>query len=401
MTIVFQAVVGLSLLLGLVAVFLSAKNWHWSQLVLLLFILFTGAGVFYMTAKTLGKRKEVMSKIPRLEKDLERFRLQNERLLNGDTNETGIRELDHRLNLLLRERGRVWREVTPAGPLNPAGQIAVKIPSPVPHGLEQGAILYAFETGAPTPNNPQAGPDPQYLGEFRVIDVAETGATLESTHLLTQRTGQRIAESQMPWSLYESMPTDQHSLFTGFSEEELRQLLPDETVDEYIRHGQEASPDDIRRGHVIGLDNNDERVLPDNINEAVKKLYNRPLRDYSYIFGELTVQRVNNLALIQSTREDNTRLETALKSAEELAEFRESEIAALTKNLAGMKQDRSTVESLLQTVQTQLNNAQARIKSLVAQNLAQAQRYTALHRERIRQINSLAPPLTGTSFTSP
>ena len=358
-----------------------------------------GAGVFYMTAKTLNKRKEVMSKIPRLEKDLELIRKNNELLLNGTSEEKGIRELDHQLTMRLRERGRAWREVAPAGQLNPAGQIEVQIPNPVPHGLEQGAIIYAFESGAPNPEAPQKGP--QYLGEFRVIGVTEGGASLESTHLLDQRTGNRIAQSQGPWSLYETMPVDRHELFTSLSEEELGALLPSETRNEYLRHGQVATPDDLQSGDAIGLDANDVRVLPDQIDDAVKKLYDRRLRDYSYIFGELAVRRITNTALIMSTREDIQRLETALKSAEDLGQFRETEKEALVKNLEGMKQDRSAVESLLGMVQTQLNNAMSQIESLVAQNLEQAQRYTALHRERIRRINSVAPPLTGSSFTSP
>ncbi|MCG8449979.1 MAG: phage holin family protein [Pirellulales bacterium] len=398
MTIVFQALIGLALLTGLVAIFLSAKNWHWTQLVLVMFILFAGAGVLYMTAKTLGMQKKLRAEIPRLEKDLARLQESNQRLLKGAGDQKGIRELDHRLQIVLRERGRVWRQVQPAGQLSQDGNIAIEIPHPQPHGLEENAIVFAFETGPPNAAAPQNGP--QYLGEFLVKKVSAGGATLETIHLLNPRSGERIARSKGPWSLYETMPVDRHKLFAGFSEEQLRQMLPAQSVDEYLRHGSPATADDDE-WHVIGLDENDERVGPENIDQAVKKLYDRPLRDYAYLFSELAEQRVVMLASIQAVTEDNKRMEVALKSAEQLGEFREAEKEALAQNLLGMQRDREAIESHRDLLQTLLQKTRTLIAAKIAENSDFARRYTETQMELMRQINSSAPPPGGASFTSP
>ena len=40
------------------------------------------------------------------------------------------------------------------------------------------------------------------------------------------------------------------------------------------------------------IDENDQRLPPDQLGNAVRKVYNRPLRDYAYLFSELARQRV-------------------------------------------------------------------------------------------------------------
>ena len=202
----------------------------------------------------------------------------------------------------------------PPDKVDPQGRVSVDITKQLPHGLEEDAIVYAFEAGSATATESAEGK--QYLGEFRVTVVQAAGVTLEPVLLIDNRAGERLAASEGPWSLYETMPIDRHRLFAGYSEEALRAMLPAESVEEYLRHGTEATRDDDQ-WHVTGLDEDGKRVGPDNIDQAVKRLYDRSLRDYAYIFNELAGNKVVTLARQEAVTKDNDRLVKALAGAEE------------------------------------------------------------------------------------
>ncbi len=396
MTILFQILMGLALLMGLVTLFLSSKNWHWTQILLVTCILFAATGVLYMATETASIHQELRSGIPRLEKQLATLEQQNELLLKGSDDQKGIRELDHRLQIVFRERGRVWRQVQPTGQIDNQGRIQVEILNPQPHGLDQDAIVFAFETGPPNNDSPANGP--QYLDEFRVVSVEANGVTLESVHLLLDpRKRELLARSKGPWSLYETMPADRHKLFANYTDEELQQMLPAATVEEYIRHGKPANDDDDQ-WHVIGLDENDQRVA-ENIDQAVKKLYDRTLRDYAYLFSDLARQHVVMLAEIRSVSEDNKRIETALKSAEELSAFRTEESENLAQDLNGMQQDRAAIEKHRDQLTQVLAHAKSRIDDLLTKNIEMANQYTEIQLSQMKTINALAPKPAGPVLT--
>ncbi len=388
MVIVFQILIGLALLVGLVAIFLSAQNWHWTQVVLVACILVAAAGVLYTTTKTAATHEKLRAGIPRLEKQLADLRERNRLLWQGTDSQTGIRQLEQRLKIVSRERGRVWRAVQPADPLDPQGQISVKVPRPTPHGLAPDTVVFAFETGQPNPASPADGP--QYLGEFRVTAVQQDGAQLEPTQLLDEQSALRLQQSQGPWSLYETMPADRHKLFAGLSAEELRQLLPEPSVQEYLRHGQPATPDDDQQD-VIGLDQDGQRVDLDQPAAVVQRVYDRPLRDYAYLCSELAAQRVLILAQIRAVTEDNQRRTQALRSAEKLSVFREHQKVLLAQDLADMQSDRTAIESHHDLLQRQLHNAQAQIEARLAGNVRLARQLTEIQRTWQQTIDASAP----------
>ena len=388
MALVPQILIAVALLAGLISVFLSAKNWHWTQVVLVLFVFLSGLGVLYLATKTASAHKKLRANIPRLEKELADAKAENEDWIKGTDEREGLRQLEHRLAIAVRDRGRVWRQVRPVGQLDAQKHIEVEVLQPQPHSIEQDAIIFAFEAGPPDVAEPDNGA--QYLGEFRVVETSPTGVKLEPVHLLHARTGKRIDQSQGPWSLYETMPADRHELFANFSEKELRELLPAKALDEHVRHGTPATADDDQ-WDVIGLDENDERVGPDKIDTAVKRLYSRPLRDYAILFGELAEQRVVMLASIQAVAGDNRLKETALKSAEELGEFREEEIRNLAVDLTGMERDREAIESHRDMLLLQLKNAQQLIDAKLTENSGLAAALTKRQLGLLRYINSTAP----------
>jgi uncharacterized membrane-anchored protein YhcB (DUF1043 family) len=372
--LVFQILLGILVLGGLVAIFLSTKYWHWSLVTLVSFIFLFGIIFLVLAADTMRIHRNLRMNLPRLEEQIAQLENQNKQLLRGLNEDRGIVELEHQLRMVTRERGRAWREVAPAGQLN-QGRIEVNIPAPAPHGLSKDTIVYAFETGNANPNEPAGGR--QYLGEFRVVETKETGAVLEPVGILDQRTGERLARSQGPWSLYETMPVDRYKTFAGIGEEDLRKLLPASVVEQFIRHGQDANANDH----------------PNNIKvrEDGTKEFKRPLVDYAYLFSELARQKVVLMARIEAVTEDNAKLTAALESAEKLSAFREDQKKLMKADLAGMKKDRAAIEAHLEAVNKQLENARHLIDDFLAANAELAKDLAAREAALRKMIDAAAP----------
>ncbi len=399
MALVVQIVLAVILLLALVAVVLSSKNWHWSMVTVVVLILLAGTGALFLGAEVYRVHRNLRAGLPKLEKRVVDAEQRTVDLLKGVGDQPGTRELDHQLKIVTRQRGRVWRGVLPAGEVDNQGRVETEIPNPKPHGLAKDTIVFAFETGEPNGANP--ADCPQYLGEFRVVETKANGVVLESVLLIDQRTGERLAASQGPWSLYETMPTDKHAIYADLSEEQLRNMLPEASVEEYVRHGTEATADDDQ-WHVIGLDENDQRVGPEQIDQAVKRLYDRPLRDYAFLFEEYAREKVVALAARAAVIEDNAKLEAALESAKQLAKFREAEKVSLTSDLEGLLKDRTAAEAHRDAVQGQLTKVQQRIDQLLADNSTLAKTLTRRHNQLREQIDRTAPAPEGlNSLLSP
>jgi hypothetical protein len=299
------------------------------------------------------------------------------------------------LDDLYRQRGRVWRGVVAAGPIDPAtGRFPISIPQPKPHGLEKDALVVAFELGEPNAANPDQGA--QYLGEFRAVEVRPDGAILEPTVKLDQRTGNRIARSQQgqggrprPWALYETMPADRHEIFAGRSEEELKKMLPAASVQEYLRHGTKATPDDDEY-HRAAYDEAGRRVDLDS-DAKTEERYDRQLRDYAYLFAEAARTRAVMLADRAALTEDIKKLKAAHEIAKKLAALRTQEKEALGGDLEYMKRDRQTIESLLATIKTQLENARRLVDELIDANVQVAAQLTEQQLGLLDVANQGAP----------
>jgi uncharacterized membrane-anchored protein YhcB (DUF1043 family) len=385
--LVFQILLGIFVLGGLVAIFLSTKYWHWSLVTLVSFIFLFGIIFLVLAADTMRIHRNLRMNLPRLEEQIAQLEKQNQQLLRGLNEDRGIVELEHQLRMVTRERGRAWRDVAPAGQLN-QGRIEVNIPAPAPHGLGKDTIVYAFETGNANPNEPAGGR--QYLGEFRVVETKETGAVLEPVGILDRRTGERLARSQGPWSLYETMPVDRYKTFAGMGEEELRKRLPASVVEQFIRHGQDADANDDPR-NVVGVDENGKQLPPDQIENAAKKIFQRPLVDYAYLFSELARQKVVLMARIEAVTEDNAKLTAALESAEKLSAFREDQKKLMKADLAGMKKDRAAIEAHLKAVNKQLENARHLIDDFLAANSELAKDLAAREAALRKMIDAATP----------
>ena len=116
-------------------------------------------------------------------------------------------------------------------------------------------------------------------------------ATLQPVLPLDEFERRRLAASPGPWIIYETMPLDRHEIFAGKTDQELQQLLPKKTVNEYIRDGKPSTADDdpVR---VVGFDENGKPLPPGDISKATKKIYERRLRDYAAEFDEMARRRI-------------------------------------------------------------------------------------------------------------
>lgn len=402
---------------SLVAAYFASRYWHWAHVTLVVFIFLSAVGYFVLAAEVLRINAVLRRQANQLEAQLAQTRDQIDALGRGTKNTQlvnqmrglpgsaegselqipeeadelpSIGQLEHELHLVTRLRGRVWRKVAPAGFDPQTGTVEVTITSPQPSGLEPGRILFLFEDGPPAHPEPEEGP--QYLGEFRVTEAAGQQATLVTVNKLDDVEKERIARSPGNWAMYETMPVDAVELFAGKSEEELKKLLPEDSVEEYIRQGTPAGPDDDE-WHVVGYDEEGNQLGPNDIGKAVKKTYQRRLRDYATEFAEMNRHRVMLLANVAAVAEDNARLKAAQESAEKLGAFREEEIRKLTIDLTGVKKERAIIEAHLATVRQQLATTRKLLDEAIAENRRLAD--DLARREAQRQERSGNAPSRG------
>lgn len=396
MAIVFQLTLGLLLLASFVACYFSSKYWHWSHVLLtetvfllsLAFLILAGE-VFRIQGVYGKKNEQNLAQIERIKPQVEalRFGTDNQGVINQlegaevpvqreateGEDEAGrmlsVRDLDHELGMVSRTRGRVWRDVELAGVDQQSQTVRLSIPVPRPHSIATDSILYAFQQGEPTP---QGEPGPQYLGEFRVTNSAEAGIEVQPTASLDERTAARLQNAGARWTLYETMPVDQHpdgelEILAGTPDEKLRALLPESSVEEYIRHGKEVQPGDDQ-WHKTGYDENGDLVPPDEWDASTEFVYRRSLRDYNLLFQEYSKRYSQMEADYNALTEDNKQLEQALANAREVLQVHQTRQAKLEQDLAGVQRSRQAIEAHQSQVDTQLSNAQGLLGELVENN---------------------------------
>jgi hypothetical protein len=392
-------ILGALALAVIIFAFLSAKTWHWGYVLVVVGIFFSTLGYFILAAEVLRINAVLRKQVNDLETRLATFEAQNNALEKGskdaaiinqlrgaevrigeeDESIPSLAQLEHELLLAARERGRVWWNVTPVRVDAQGVQISVERPVPAGIKPEEGETVVAlFEVGEPALPAEGQPRGSQYLGQFRVTAASGQTATLQPVLPLDNFERQRLAASRGPWIMYDAMPADRYKIFTGMTDEELRQKMPPQTVEEYIRHGKEATDaDDPLR--VAGFDDTGKRVSADQVSDAAKMLFQRRLRDYSVEFDELARRRLVLAVDIEAGKKDLERLQAALTSAQQLQAFREDEIKKLQVDLAGATKDQQAIEQHLAKLKQQLERG----NQLLAETLER-------NRELERQLSARA-----------
>jgi hypothetical protein len=283
-------------------------------------------------------------------------------LQKGTSDSPSIGELEHQIRLLTQARGPMWQKVMPAGVDQRTGGVRINVEPGAP---ALNSVVYVFEAGEPALPDPRAGK--QYLGEFRVTEATGQTALLLPALEMNEYQLQRLAASHGPWVMYETMPPDRHEIFADKSEEKLRQMIPEGSVEEYLRHGKPAVPDDDPF-RVAGYDADGKRLAPNDMDRAAQKVYERRLRDYPEEFRKLSARRVAMLTDREGLMLDNQRLTDSLASAQRLSAFRQDEIDKLNKDLAGLAKDRQALAVLGGQVQQQLDTVRTMLIQLIQEN---------------------------------
>jgi len=407
-------------LASFVIAFLSAKTWHWGYVILVEAILLATLGFFLLAAETLRINGVLRKQVNQQEKQLDEITAEIAALKDGSQDGAvlgrlaagepalqmpenaeaikSIGQVSHELLMATRRQGRVWRNVVPAGP-DPKvpGGISVGVAAPKPPGFTTNSVVYVFEQEieppkpAPTadgdqPAPPQPPPRPvqqpgrklQYLGDFVIAAVNGQNATLVPAHpmLPTDIEMRRLAASRGPWIMYETMPADRYEIFAGMTDEQLKNLLPPKSVEEYLRHGKEATADDDPH-RKVGLDENGNQLPPEDIGKAAKVVYQRRLRDYAVELDEIWRRRIAMRAQIEAVTKDIEQLQAAQKSAQQLQTALTAEQQKLTTELAGVRKEREAIQQHLAQVEQLLAKARQLTAEVMAQNRKLADELTA------------------------
>lgn len=397
----------------MVVAYFAARTWHWSQVIIVLGIVLSTVGYFFLAAELLRINAVLRSKINQLEVQLAQVKSDNDALRSGTKDPQiiarlrntpwpndaeapiaedaeslkSLSELEHELHMETRNRGRVWRKVVPAG-VDPTGLVKIGVETPVPSGISADTVVYLFEEGVPALPAADGTPrGPQYMGEFLVTEATAQGATLQPVLPLDDFERRRLAGSRGPWVMYEVMPIDRYEIFAGLSDDELKQQVPPQSVNEYLRHDKEATADDdeLRK---VGFDGSGHRLPPDQIGTAAKTLYQRRLRDYALEFDQLAEQRAVLATDLEGVKADVERLAAALDRAKKLQAFREDEKQKLNTDLAGVTKEREAIAAHLKLVEQQLAKAQALLAETLQRNREMARELAARQSRRVGPIEN-------------
>ncbi|MEX2317086.1 MAG: hypothetical protein WD669_08035 [Pirellulales bacterium] len=390
-----------------VLAYFAARTWHWAYVLVVVGIVISSAGFFILSAEVLRINGALRSEYNKAQAELNRRNARIVALKRGTTDSQMINELrgldlkvpedapsilsvndmDHLIRMQTQVRGPMWKNVTPTGYDPQTGAVRIGIDAPTPPGIVANTVVYVFEAGQPALPDPRSGK--QYIGEFRVVEASGQTAVLLPALEMSEYQQQRLANSGAPWVMYETMPPDRHEVFAGMNEEQLRQRIPQGSVEEYIRHGQPTVPDDdvFRQ---TGVDETGKRLGPDDLDRATQKVYQRRLRDYAQEFRKLAQRRAVLLTDKMGLEVDNTRLAEALASAQRLSAFRQDEIGKLNTDLAGLAKDRQALARFTERVGQQLDTLRTMLDQTLQQNNQLLQELAARQAAVANTINQAA-----------
>jgi hypothetical protein len=356
----------------------------WSK-VLVVLIFLTSIGGLYLAAKTLRAHKNWQLAVQSYDVPLEKAEKERTLLEEGNPNATppvpSITDLEVKLHDLMTGRGKVWRGCGVKQLKQDSLGLSIEVPFPEPNQIQDKMVLYLFEESEPG----------NFIGEYKVVGIADKmiellPTTLPPTKKLFDQQVQRIQGTRVPWSLYETLPTDRHDVFRGYDQAQLSQMMPGvppDALQEYLRDGSDAQPSDPA-----------ERV--------VNGKYERQLRDYVFYYHEFNRQIASLRDQIAAAKTDEAIAKKLQADAEkavasrnelidktlkpELAEV-QGELAVITahrdelqQKLEGKKDENGKVVE--KGVDEQIAEVRAENKRLLAQ-------WTALQFAAAKRLNEL------------
>ncbi len=202
-------VLGLLFVLLIVFCVLSAKHWHWINIVLVIGIFLSGTAAAAGLSQVFAKRTAAMKAAASAEENAERQEQSAREVVFGP-DETiayspdSLRGIDEALKLQLIGTGRSWRN----GTVEPKGaNVTFKFSTPRAQADAsavslQSVVLHAFVDAQLEATMYPA----QYIGSVRVVSETEAELELEPVFLVSEEAF-RLGGS---WTLFERMPSDRY-----------------------------------------------------------------------------------------------------------------------------------------------------------------------------------------------
>jgi len=318
--------------------------------------------------------------------------------------EDEVRQLAVGLHGQLIDRGRVWYGCRPQQVSAETGEVSVMTDFPDPNGIEAQTVLWVFDEV-----DCQKGGS--YLGQFTVAAVGGQSnrlLQLKPCMRMSQEQRQRLQQSQatngVTWALYETMPADNHQSFAGLDAEQLKALLPERSVEEYIMDGQLATLEAIKQrglqGNVFKVDETGEivkRTEPEDIQkkgleveveaENEQGRYVRQLRDYEELFRQYDLQRAALVDKWDATTRENSYIAKVLDDAKLQLQYRQNEKDRLKADRTKYFQERDVALAHLEAVRGKLAAIRAAIEEAIKTNQAMAGEIARIQQEATRIID--------------
>ena len=310
---------------------------------------------FYFSAQVLktheywrSSAKTHEGKIEKLEDEVVALRYG----VKGDETQPGLMKRKSAVYKALIGRGRVWDNCKPQMVDAAVGAVRVTTDLPDPHGITDKTILAVFDAK----ENPfKAGG--RYIGQFVVQQVDEKNKQvgMVPSRTFTPEALKRLAASRGPWTLCEIMPTDDHDVFAGLTPEQIEQIIPKDSIDEYVKDG--------------------------------KDNFERQLRDYQFLFDTYDRQR-SMLTEARNTAAANKGLmDAAVADAKVQVQFRQAEITALRKELAEMSRERDIVLAHQKSLEDAVAQRAKKIADLMEANRKLAAQIAKDQLEAVRKVD--------------
>ena len=219
---ILYIVYGLIFLALVVIAILSAKEFHWVNSLLLIFLFLSTAAASMGLAGVLHKRSKQVKNLATKEKNLTRVRADYNKAVFGDADAIGfgkssLRALSAQLDLLRVGRGRAWSGGTV---VEADGAWTFTFPKAVPDGglaqMEslQGIEVHVFSEQAlqvKTSDGPKPASIPVgYVGKFRILEVAVQSFVLEPVRIIDT---EEASQPTSTWTVFEKMPLDRRGSF--------------------------------------------------------------------------------------------------------------------------------------------------------------------------------------------
>jgi len=299
----------------------------------------------------------------------------------------GVVQLTAARDSLKVGRSRMWYGTIDPVTINPAdGTLTALLvtserlpPATVEnHGIKDLSAVYVFSNppvadGIPRKNWQSAFDKNthRYLGEFVVNNLvigpeglpADYKVPLKATTPLTAADVEAIRQGGADVVIYEAMPSDEHDVFLGHTDDEIRNYVPEKTVDQYLADGK-----DIEKFPALKADPALSLSVEDGVDPETGskvKLFRRPLRRYDTIFRDAAelLDDINNQLLVDKKeleyavraeargKEEGLKLDANKLAAEEELKVLASETAIAKIHLEELD---AKVKQLTQELKTQL-----------------------------------------------